>query len=317
MNTVHAGLPLPTWSRLLAWLLFAAFLIALWAGAGDAVADADWSARDAFTVAAGAWLGLLAAYVAWTGREPSELATNPLMLLSWLRGTHPGRASAAEIERLRQLGASPGLFTSAGEARRTIALLEGRLPPTLEQQAELARYRPGHAVMTRASAQRFLAEEHARDAWVHAECWREEWAEAGVEIEHAQALSPREREAFGQAYLAIISSGIPYPLQSVLSAFELPGETARMQLAPEILEYVDQAQRELAREGVLRRELRPEELRGLFSGVIEMWRREPEFDHGQVLLYLIARQAPALLTNPWALQDFVRETDECLADRGE
>lgn len=259
-----------------------------------------------------AWLVPLFAFAAITGREPPAIFTNPLDLWTWLRGTHPERASAEEREALARLGIATDWRTSAGEARRLIRLHEGRLPPTLHQQHELQRYGVGRLPMTRASAERLLDDYRAEAAWDEARDWAAGWMEAGVEIAWPQSATPRQRADFDAAWNALAAARVPYPLPERLAASELATETARMQLALELPQLLDEAQRSLRRAGILRRELRPEELRELVPDVVRVRRVEWHIDEEAILRYLVARDRSVLLSQPWSRGAVVAEFEAYL-----
>lgn len=149
--------------------------------------------------------------------------------------------------------------------------------------------------------------------WDELDGWWRDWLEAGVEIDHPQHLSPAQRAAFDEAYGKLVAARIPYPMPALLCAEEFPGETARMQLALELPQWLEEAQRGFVASGTLRRALRREELAAFLPGVVEVWRQAPDLEHDQMLYYLLARDRPALLTDPWAARRFAREMDAYLA----
>jgi len=267
------------------------------------------------------WFVPLVAWVAVTGREPPTLFMVPGELWDWLRGTHPQRASPALRARLRRLGFPAGWRTSVGEARRLIGLAEGRQPPTLDQQRALARYRVGHAVMTRVSAERYLEERAREEEWLAAEEWAEGWEEAGVEIALAHAVTHAERAAFDAAWLALSRAGVPYPLPAMLAGWEVVSETARMGLALDMPRLLDDAQRDLAAGGVLRRPLDAAELRAFIPDIVKIRRLAWEdVDEGAALLYVVSRDRPGLLAAPWNRGEYVASFEEFLrgyADEGD
>jgi hypothetical protein len=258
------------------------------------------------------WFVVACAWAAVTGREPPALLTEPVELWHWLRGTHPERASPEEIAQLRRLDIEASWHTSAGEARRLIALKESRLPPTLAQQRDLARYRPAKPPMTRASARRFLAERAEEEAWAEVEAWWEGWVDAGVGIEWPQWLSPAERAGFDAAAAALQRAGVDYPLPAVLPAFEVPTETARMQLALDLPRVLAECSQGLAEAGVLRRALGPEEVREFLPGVVGIRRIDWDVEEAAAVHYLVARDRPALLAEPWTRSAFLGEFEAWL-----
>jgi hypothetical protein len=313
MSASDSGLRIPAAARV------GALTVAALAGWVAVVELAEFAAGSATPPALTplAWFGFLwivplFTYAGISGREPPSIFTDWVELGTWLRGTHPGRASAEEREALTRLGIATDWRTSAGEARRLIRRHEGRLPPTLQQHQEMQRYGIERPPMTRASAERLLADFRAEAAWDEAQAWAAGWMEAGVEIAWPQAATPRQRADFDAAWNALAGARVPYPLPGRLDAWDLAAETARMQLALELPGLLHEAQRELCDAGVLRRELRPEELREFIPGVVQVRRIEWDIDEATLLRYLVARDRPALLGQPWARGAFIAEFEEYL-----
>jgi hypothetical protein len=310
MNAVHTGFAVSPWVRILAGLLS---LLFAWVVASDAATFwADAPLASLFVPV------LLAAFgfVAIAGREPPVLVCDPVSLVRWLAGRHPERATREQCAALRRLGQPAGIFTSAGDAQRRILLAEGRLPPTLAQQRDIARHRPTQPLMTRASAQRFLAERAADATELELEAWWIGWCDAGVEIALPHALTPAERAAFDAASAALFRAGVPYPLPERIDAGEVAAETARMQLGLELPRTLADIQREFLAHGLTRRPLTDEELRAALPVVVDAWRRDPDIDWSVSLHYAIARDRPAALTEPWTARAFVAEFEAYLRSGG-
>ncbi len=263
-----------------------------------------------------AWFVLVCLSTAVTGRADGGPAVAILerageFLHAWRRARRKP-ATVAQRDRLRQLGEQVPRFLMAGDAVRRISELEMNLPPTPAQQLELARRGERPDSFTRDTAKRFLARCCAQDEWAVLEAWCDGWEEAGVTFVGDSIPSRAERAAFDAAAAALFRAGIPYPLPAELPGRAIVSETARMQLAPELPGWLDAAQRTMVADGVLRRGLTPAEIMAFLPGVVELWRRAPEFDHGQALAFLVARDRPALLTHPWDARALVRETEEYL-----
>jgi hypothetical protein len=323
MAAVHFGTTIAPWSRALAVVFLLAAGLAVWpVGEASLISAGDWSAQEIGMLVLQFWVSALFICAVWTGRTPPAVLCNPAELWRWLRGTHPERASPLEVERLRQLKLKAGVFTSRGEARRLIGLTEGRLPPTLAQQRKLALYRPKHAVMTRTSAERFLAEHYIEEEWTEALAWADSWAEIDVDIKlpgyysrHGYYPIPgyypsrAEREAFDDAYTALYARGIHYPLPAVFPADDVVSETARMQLALEMPEELQAIQQKFLCERITRRALAADEIWPMITPLLDISRREPELGWADIFLLLLVRDRPALLVDPWAARKLVTEME--------
>lgn len=315
MSAVNIGSTIAPWSRALAVVYLLAAGLAVWSvDLRSLIMAGDWNLQDLGPLVLGLWVSTLLLCTAWTGRAPPAVLCNPAVLWCWLRGTHPERASPLEVDRLRQLKLKAGVFTSGGEARRLIGLTEGRLPPTLEQQRALALYRPDRAVMTRTSAERFLVERYVEEEWAEVLAWADCWAEIDVEIEHPGYPSPAERQAFDDAYTALYVRGIHYPLPVVFPAFDIVSETARMQLALEMPQELQAIQQKFLREGVTRRALAADEIWQMITPLLDIWRREPDLEWADIFLFLLARDRPAVLVDPWAARKLVTEMEAWLRE---
>lgn len=317
MAAVHFGTTIAPWSRALAVVFLLVVGLAVWPIGGSSLIPAgSWSVQDIGMLVLGLWVSVLFFCAAWTGRTPPTVLCDFSELWCWLRGTHPERASPQEVTRLRQLKLKAGIFTSRGEARRLIALTEGRLPPTLKQQRELALYRPKHAVMTRTSAERFLTEQYLEEEWTEVLAWADSWAEIDVDINLAGYYPSRaERGAFDDAYTALYARGIHYPLPEVFPAFDIVGETARMQLALDMPEELQAIQQKFLREGITRRALAADEIWPMITPLLDISRREPELGWADIFLLLLVRDRPALLVDPWAARKLVTEMEMWLQIR--
>ncbi len=310
MNAVHSGFTVSPWVRILAGLLT---LLFVWIVASDPAGF--WSEAPLASL----FLPMVLAafgFVAIAGCEPPMLVCDAVSLVRWLVGRHPERATREQCAALRRLGQPAGIFTSAGDAARRILLAEGRLPPTLVQQRDLARHRPTRALMTRASAQRFLAERADEAAADEIEAWWADWCDAGVEIAWPQALTSAQRAAFDAASAALFRAGVPYPLPARIDATEVAAETARMQLGLELPRTLADIQREFFAHGLTRRLLTDEELRAALPVVVDAWRCDPDIDWSVSLHYAIARDRPAALTEPWTARAFVAEFEAYLRSGG-
>lgn len=314
MSAVRIGMKIAPWGRTLAVFYLIVASLAFWPGdQASLMPSGDWSLQTLVVLAIGLWISALFACVAWTGCSPPVALTDPAVLWCWLRGTHPDRASPLEVERLRRLNLKAGVFTSGGEARRLIGLIEGRLPPTLQQQRELALYRPKHAVMTRISAERFLARRYVEEEWTEALAWSDAWAESGVDIQYPECSVRAEREAFDDAFAALDARGIRYPMPAVFSAYDIVSETARMQLALDMPHELQMIQQKFLRDGVTRRALAVGETWQMIAPLLDIWRREPEFEWADICLFLLARDRPAVLVDPWAASQLVAEMEAMLS----
>ncbi|MCP5138852.1 MAG: hypothetical protein H6979_03220 [Chromatiales bacterium] len=315
MSAVNIGSTIAPWSRALAVVYLLTASLAVWSvDLPGLITAGNWSLQGMGQLALGLWVSALFVCAAWTGRAPPEVLCNPAVLWCWLRGTHPERASPLEMERLRQLKLKAGLFTSRGEARRLIGLMEGRMPPTLEQQRALALYRPDRAVMTRTSAERFLVARYDEEEWAEVLAWADCWAEIDVEIEHPGYPSPAERQAFDDAYTALYARGIHYPLPAVFPAFDIVSETARMQLALEMPQELQAIQQKFLREGITRRALAADEIWQMIAPMLDIWRREPDLEWADTFLFLLARDRPAVLVDPWVARELVTEMEAWLSE---
>ncbi len=121
-----------------------------------------------------------------------------------------------------------------------------------------------------------------------------------------------EREAFDEAYTALYARGIHYPLPAVFSAFDIVSETARMQLTLAVPQELQAIQPKFLRQGVIRRALAADEIWQTIAPLLDIWRREPDLEWADIFLFLLARDRPAVLADPWAARKLVAEMEKWL-----
>lgn len=232
----------------------------------------------------------------------------------WLNlfGIFPGDqpASPEQLERLRQLGGEAGGDRGAASVARRIAALESVLPATPAQQLELLRRGAPRGIFTRGSADRWLrrvAEEEAlRARNEYLVEWLEYWREAGLEIEEPDLLDADACWNFAEAWSLLEEHGLPYEVPDRLHAFDVDDEAFRMRAALEAVPALRQNERLMLRRGIFRRSLHAAELDALLPEFLRLWRRDNGVDERDLLLYVVARHQPAVLTEPWAHREFVR-----------
>lgn len=197
----------------------------------------------------------------------------------------PESATAAQLDRLRWLGAEIPRRLSRHQARRMIAAIESRLPATPAQQLALARYGSPRGVFTRASAERFLRDRAAEELFYRQHDWAADWYEAGVEIRAPEELDPDQMEGFDAGYGSLASRGLRYPLPPYIWSWKLGEQVERLRIAGRFMEDAAILQPVLVAEGVLRRELDGSELRQLCPAYISLLSQVGEG-------YLIDLEAP-------------------------
>lgn len=217
----------------------------------------------------------------------------------------PEPATEAQLDRLRWLGAEIPRRLSRHQARRLIAALESRLPATPAQQLALARYGSPRGVFTRASAERFLRDRAAEELFYRQHDWAADWYEAGVEFRAPEELDPDQMEAFDQAYGALASRGLRYPLPAYIWSWKLEDPIERLRIAGRFFDDAAELQPRLVAAGVLRRALDGTELRQLFPAYVNLLSQvgegymveleEPLAEVRTVFLAALHAMRPALL----------------------
>jgi hypothetical protein len=217
----------------------------------------------------------------------------------------PEPATDAQLDRLRWLGAEIPRRLSRHQARRMIAAIESRLPATPAQQLALARYGSPRGVFTRASAERFLRDRAAEELFYRQHDWAADWFEAGVEIRAPEELDAGLMDAFDEAYGALSSRGLSYPLPAYIWSWKLGEQVERLRIAGNFFDDAARLQPRLLAEGVLRRELDVGELRQLFPAWVSLLSQvgegymveleEPLAEVRTLFLAALHHQRPALL----------------------
>jgi hypothetical protein len=173
-------------------------------------------------------------------------------------------ATAAQLDRLRWLGADIPDRLSRHQARRLIAAIESRLPATPAQQLALVRYGSPRGVFTRASAERFLRDKAAEELFYRQHDWAAKWCAAGVEVRLPEMLDPGQMEAFDAAHGSLATRGLGFPLPAYIWSWHLGEHVARVRMAIRFMDDPGMLRARLVADGVLRRELDNAEIRQLF-----------------------------------------------------
>ncbi|MCB1597121.1 MAG: hypothetical protein KDI87_05365, partial [Gammaproteobacteria bacterium] len=68
------------------------------------------------------------------------------------------------------------------------------------------------------------------------------------------------------------------------------------------------------REGITRRALAADEIWQMIAPMLDIWRREPDLEWADTFLFLLARDRPAVLVDPWVARELVTEMEAWLSE---
>ena len=87
-----------------------------------------------------------------------------------------------------------------------------------------------------------------------------------------------------------------------------------MQLALDMPQELQVIQQKFLREGVTQRALAVDEIWQVITPMLDLWRREPDLEWTDIFLFLLARDRPAVLVDPWAARKLVTEMEAWLRE---
>ena len=199
-----------------------------------------------------------------------------------------------QLNRIKNIGGNPDEATTFDKARRLIAELEAKLPPTPAVKKALSNYGQDPSRFTRESAIEFLEQKEKEEEDQKKRDWLKQLREIRIDFEgQLTSIDIEDIESFEELRKELCTARLEYPFHEKLSPSVLKEELNVMDSATCFLDDMSDHLQALWEYEELSRRLRKSELRALFPGYVELLRADS--DDTESILALVKKLYPELV----------------------